>query len=216
MAPLVPIAAMIWRGKVAYYRWLVVACVISLISDGTSLFLSRHGQNNLWVTYLLIPLLYSSMLLALATGQVTAQERTTIRITAGLLLVVSAVLAFGADDLANFSRYSLPLGSLLLLSGALWILVRQGFGGSFGEGDGSGWFWIPAGLALFGALNAAVLPLVGGFISTNEAFVVAVFKVKFVLAIVAFCLIGWGILCQDRPKLSGPFSSRFSSPSRSS
>lgn len=212
-----PLVAMIRRRSLRQGGgWLALACMVSLGGDALGLYLSARGLNNHWLAYLVTPLLFSSILFGLGVLQHTAQERAAFRITAVLMLFVSAVLAVVADDLLNFSKYSLPLGSLLVLGASVWTLVRGGFPLLGGLPEAAGWFWIPGGFAVYAAVTAAYLPLIGDFTTSDREFVDAVLRAKSILVIIAFTLVSWGILCQDRPTRSGRSSSPSSSPLASS
>lgn len=215
-SPVLPVVVAVGKGRVLENRWVLAACLISLVGDATGLFYSNRGQNNLWISYLVTPLQFACMLLALAALLTTAQEQMTVKLTAVLLLAVSGVLAVMAEDLSNFSRYSLPLGSLLVLGASVWTLVRQGSGSALGTAAVPGGFWLPSGFAIYGAVMAAYMPLLGGFVSSDRGFVEAVLKVKSALVIVSFCLVAWGISCQNRATVSGRSSLPSSSPSGSS
>lgn len=217
VSPLLPILVAAarggWRGPGG---WVVLVCVISVLSDGLGLLLSARGTNNQWLAYLVGPLFFAAILLALAVRQETTLERTALRIAAALLLVALGGLAFVADDLENFSQFAIPLGSLLVLGAAAWTLVRGGLTTGDSPARPAHWFWVPAGFALYGAVTAAYLPLVAAFSRSDVVLVDAVLKLKSALVVVAFGLVGWGIFCQTPEPYSGRSSSPSSSPSGSS
>lgn len=216
LAPVLPIMAALGRGHVRWYQWLVLACLISLAGDGVGLVLGSRGINNHWVSHLVTPMLFAALLMSLAREQATGQERHVVRGTAGLLLVASGILGVAVEDLSNFSRYSLPLGSLLLLGAAVWTLVQGGLARDLMPRARPGWWAVPGGLAVYGIINAAYFPLVGGFVSNDVDFVSAVLYTKAMLTIVSFGLLAWGVIRWSPPTHSGPSSWPSSSPRASS
>lgn len=210
-SPLVPLFAVLARGVSGRpLRWIVLACVVSLAADGLSLYYVLQGRNNHWVSYLFTPLFTAALLLALGGWQRTHREVVFFRLTTGLFLLAAAGIAVFIEDRRDFSQIASPLGSLLVLSTALWTLVRRGLDP---RGDGllrAEWFWAALGLALHAGVTAAYFPLAAAFGQTDPDLQWALLFLKSWLVIVAFCLVGWGVLCRVPAPLSGPSSSSLS------
>lgn len=217
LAAALPLFAAAWQGR--RYRagvWVPLVSGLSLAGDALGLYLAVRGRNNHVLAYLLGPLFFAAMLMALAERQHRRDALVAIRIVAGLLLVASMILAFTSESLGNFSQFVIPLGALLVLGTAVWMLVQGGLGKGYHRLTGPDWFWIPAGFALYGAVTAAYFPLVAVFVENDRHLVDVVLQLKAVSVVIAFCLVAWGVLCQGRVAGSGRSSWSSSSPSPSS
>jgi len=165
-----------------------------------------RGANNHWVSYLFTPLFTAAILLALAGWQRTRREVTFLRVTTALFLVAAAGIAVFLEDRRDFSQIASPLGSLLVLATALWTLVRRGLDPQGQPTLRSDWFWVPLGLALHAGVTAAYFPLAAAFGQADPGLQWSLLILKSWLVILAFCLVGWGILC----RVPGPPSGRSS------
>lgn len=208
LSPLVPVAVLAARGlRAPAHRWILAACLLSVFGDAAGLFTALRGMNNQWISYLVTPLMGAAMLGALAWWQPTHAERAGVRVSAGLLLAASLLLAVVVEDRANFSNYAIPLASLLVLAGAVWTLVRRAWSGERGDLLRQDWFWVAAGFAVYGMVTAAYFPLAALLTPGDRSFVIAVLQLKSALVILAFGLVGWGVACQTSGGRSGRSSS---------
>lgn len=192
-SPLLPVVLLLVRGvRTAAHRWILVACLLSVFGDGAGLYMALRGINNQWISYTVTPLMSSAMLLALAHWQPTHAERAGVRLITGLLLVVSVILVRLVENVANFSQYAIPLGSLLIFAAAVWTLVRGGWVADRGAIAQYDWFWSTVGFALYAMVTAAYFPLLAVLAASDPAFVGAVLKLKSLMVVLAFGLVGWG------------------------
>lgn len=207
LSPLVPVLVLLWRGASdPARRWLLAACLLSLVIDALMLSLMLQGHNNHWVSYLLTPFFGAALLLALACWQRTETARTALQVAAVLLLVAAALLTLLLEDTASFSRYASPLRSLLVLAAALWTLLSH----LRAELEPGLWraerLWVPLGLALYSSVSAAYFPVASLLARVDPALVQPALRLKSLLVVLAFCLVGWGVLWKT-PARSGTSSS---------
>lgn len=191
------------------HEWVLLASALSLSLDALGLYLATQGRNNHWLAYLLGPLLFAAMLMALAERQRTPTARSTFRIVVVLDLLACLILSLWAEDLRNYSQFAMPLGALLVLGASTWTLVQGGFGPGGRAGAEPDWHWVPLGFALYSAVTAAYFPFVAVFMRSEPALVGRVMELKAVLVMLAFALVAWGVWCRT----SGPNSGRSSSSS---
>lgn len=206
LSPLLPVLALLWRGTgSAARRWLLMACLLSLCIDGAMLSLMLNGINNHWVAYLFTPIFGAALILCLAEWQESDISRTAIQLTAVLLLVAAAILTLTVEDTSRFSRFASPLRQLLVLSVAVWTLVRtlpSEMGERFWRAER---LWVPLGVTIYSAVSAAYFPLAAYLQRAEPALVSPVLQAKSALVVLAFLLIGWGAWWKT-PEHSGPSS----------
>lgn len=210
LAPLVPVAVLLWRGAgTPARRWLLAGCLLSLLIDGIMLGLMLAGRNNHWVSYLLTPFFGAALLMGLAHWQRGETGRTALQLAAGLLLLVAALLTWLVEDRSSFSRYASPLRSLLVMLAGLWTALqhlRRAEGLRFWRDER---IWAPMGLALYSGVSAAYFPLASALARVDPGLVMPALQLKSALVVLAFCLVGWGV-AWTIPAHSGPSSSSWS------
>jgi hypothetical protein len=197
-------------------REIAIWCLLQVASDGLSLVLGRRGLNNLWVSYLFMPVTGAIALWAISCWHRPGTGRLTLRIAIPLFVVVSAGLTFGVEDPRAYSMIAAPFHALVLFFAALWTFMVRSLTGQarLMQQD---WFWILGGLMLFTGTATAQQPIAWYLVSAGREDVFrAVFDLKAAVDILAFAAITRGVLCPLPPRFSGGASLPRSSPLASS
>ncbi len=180
-------------------RWVGVWCFLALALDATLASLS--SANNLWVLYLVGPLMGSTALLALARWQREDVARITLWLMVPLALAAWAVALLRFEDPQSFSLIVDPMYDTLCLGAALFTLGRRGL-----HEDApllrQDWFWICGGFALYYAKAAAASPLYAALIASRPDLVGRALTLMAAVDIVALLLLLTGMLCRP-PTPSG-------------
>lgn len=217
LAAALPLLALAWwRPAGPAVRWLFATAGISLVTDAIGLTFALRRINNHWLAYTLIPLFSAAMVMTLAQGQRTRTERQAVIVAALLLLGASATLTLTVENPGTFSRFAAPLRALVVLTLAMWTLLRADHGDAPTAPFHSPWLWIPLGFALYSGGSATYFPLAWGFVENDPDFVHAMVQVRATLVILSWILVAWGVRCLAYQTRSGRRSSRSSSPLPSS
>jgi hypothetical protein len=184
-------------------RWVAAWCVIALALDATMSAFTH--TNNLWVTYLVGPLMGSAALYAMARWQRDDVAAITIRMTVPLALAVWLVALLRLEDVQSFSLLVDPMYSVLCLGVALFTLGRRGL---LEDAPlvGQDWFWICGGFALYYGKAAAASPLGALLVASRPDIVRGALTLMAGTDIVAYLFLLMGILCRP-PTPSGVSSS---------
>ncbi len=210
------LAMLLWRGRSTAAKWVAVACTLSLLADTIGLVLALRRVNNHWLGYSITPLFSAAMIMAMAHGQRTRDERQAFIVAAMLVLVTSAALTLTVENPGTFSRFAAPLRALVILALAAWTILRADHGDAPTDPLRSPWLWVPMGFALYSGGSAAYFPLAWGFVENDPAFVHAMSQARAMLVILSWILVAWGVRCLARQTRSGRPFSRSSSPLASS
>lgn len=203
-----PLAAAVQRGRIPpSHRWVAAGCLVSAAGDFGQLLLGARGINNLWLSYLLTPVMGAAFLWGLSWLQPGLVGRLALRIAVPGYLIVWYALAFTAEDLTTFSRFVYPVHSLLILAAALWTMIRRGLDPKEVPLLRADWFWIAGGLGLYAAATAAIEPLLAGMMQKRVDLVILAYQVRAGCYLLAFLAITLGILCPRPTTRSGPSSS---------
>jgi hypothetical protein len=197
-------------------RWTVIWCLLLMASDALSYGVAGLGHNNLWVSYLFMPLEGAAMLWALSYWHAPGTGRLTLRLAVPLFVLLSAVLTIAVEDPRAQSLVVAPFRGLVLLLAALWTFLRRGLGGHerLMQQD---WFWVVGGFMLVSGTSTPFQPIIWYFVNTGQlATVNAVFDLKAVADIAAFAAIARGVMCPLPYAFSGGGSSPPFSPLGSS
>lgn len=198
------LAALAWPPSRGPGRWVLIAAGLSLLGDALGLALALRQINNHWLSYTITPLFSAALIMALAQGQRTQEERQAFGVTAVLLLLASAVLTLTVEQPGSFSRFAAPLRALVVLAVAAWTLLRADHGHAPADMARSPWFWIPLGFALYSGGSATYFPLAWGFAEADPDFVHAMVQARAILVILSWLLVAWGVRCLSRQIRSGP------------
>ncbi|MGH7658792.1 MAG: hypothetical protein ACREL6_11210, partial [Gemmatimonadales bacterium] len=123
-----PLVVLLRKLRKPAHLWIAAAFALSFTADMFAGQLGRRQINNQWVGYLVAPPIIAMFLLALARWQLSYVERVTLKLTAPLLVVTLYALTLSVENVAQFSRFTGPLGGLVLLVAALWTMLRRSFG----------------------------------------------------------------------------------------
>ena len=180
--------------------WVLVWVGLYIATDVISWVLGRQGINNHWVSYVSTPLEAVAILWALSLWQRQAVARTAIRNSIPLvLLALLATIAF--EDRNNFSRYTEPVLSMVVLLVALYTLATRSME-TTDPLQRQDWFWICIAVAVVYGSIAALTPLAYAFVNTNRELVGHLYQIKTVVHVAAMTGLTIGLLCPTPPALS--------------
>ncbi len=203
---LVPLAVALQRQRTRARLWIGAGFLINFLADLLGVWLAIHRTNNLWIDYFASPLTGACVLVGLSQWQLTAPERITIRVTIPFYLAVRLFVALRLEDLTNFSRFASPLDAVVLLTVALWTLLRRSFGPATRAHQTTDWFWTCIGLAGYAIALAAYEPaaLLAG---DDRAALVLIFSLRSILFMFSYLTIAWGMSRPWTPRRSKRSSS---------
>lgn len=194
-----PLAAALVKSALPAHRWIAAGCLVSVLGDAVSLPLALRGVNNMWIAYLSTPLMGAAFLLGMASWQQREVERLAVRLAIPAYWVAWTGLVLLTEDVKGFSRFAIPLHSLIILAVAIWTLMRRGLDPTQGTLLRTDWFWIVGGVALYGAATVTFEPVAAGLMTSRQDLVIAALNLKSALYLIAFLAMTWGMLCPLKP-----------------
>jgi hypothetical protein len=148
--------------------------------------------------------------MGLALWQLSTPERTTIRLLIVPYVVFRLFLALRLEDLTTFSRFASPIDAVVLLTVAIWTLLRRSFGPATQPHATTDWFWACIGLAGYAIALAAYEPA-ALLVGNDRGALVLIFSLRSVLFMISYLTIAWGMSRPWTPRRSR--RSLLSSPS---
>ena len=181
-------------------------CLVLFVADAANLMASLGG-NNLWLGYLVLPVVTGLALWTLSLVHPDSTGRLAIRAAIPLQAVVGLVLTITIEDSTTFSLVAGPFHALVVLLAASWTFLRLGLSESEGLARRD-WFWIVGGIMIYSATLTALQP-VSWFLRASDRpdLLAAVYYAKAAADILAFLAIAGGMLCPVPPTSSGGSSS---------
>lgn len=203
---LVPLAVALQRQRTPARLWIGIGFLINFLADLLGIWLALHRTNNLWIDYFASPLIGAGVLMGLSYWQLSTPERVTIRLTIPVYIAVRLFVALRMEDLTTFSRFASPIDAVVLLTAALWTLLRRSFGPATRPHAAADWFWACIGLAGYAIALAAYEPaaLLAG--DDREALAL-IFTLRSILFMLAYLTIAWGMSRPWTPRRSRRSSS---------
>ncbi len=207
-AQVLPILALLFvRRPIPRALGLTAAVMfVSLALDAWMVWLGSRNNNNLWLTHLWLPLSTGLILWAFSYWQVSKAARDAVRIAVPVYTIVWIVVSIFAEDFSQFSRFTAPVQSLVVLSVAGYTLATR-----FRDTDlplRASWFWISIGWVLLFGVTAIHDPI-SHLLLINEQidYLLASIFVKAAFVTLATVLLTVGVLCgRSRPTYGGSFS----------
>jgi hypothetical protein len=201
-------------------RWTALWCLLLVADDAVSYAMAGLGHNNLWLSYVSMPLEGAAVLWTLSYWHPPGTGRLTLRVAVPLFVLLSAALTIAAEDPRATSLVVGPFRGLVLLLAALWTFLRRGLT-SHEHLMQQDWFWVVGGFMLIGGVSTPFQPLIWYLVNSGRLDMIsAAFSLKAVTEIAAFAAIARGVVCPLRSTSSGgdsspPFSPLGSSSARS-
>ncbi len=190
----------VWgRRPPAPLGWLMVWCALLLTSGLLDIVVAYTAGNNLWLSYIFMPLEVVVALLMLACWQPSNALARGYRLVIPLILAGTAVVLLFTEGAETFDMWVMPLLSLLALVGTMHTLVHRTVL-SRGLLTGYDWFWVCLGFSVYWVGFVGVPVFHKAFISTYPGWVRAAYETRAWTNVAAFLLMTWGMLCQ-RPTL---------------
>jgi hypothetical protein len=185
-------------------RWVAVWCLALLAGDAAQLWFRAGGNNNLWLTYIVVPLHNAIMLWTLSLWQEDPVSRLAFRVAIPLDLLALVALIPAVQSASTFNQFTWPFQALVLLAGSLYTLVTR----AIREPErvtSQDWFWVTLGTSLYFAFRMALPPFVELMLSTNSELTRLAYVVSAWADIVAYLLIARGMVCPLPQARSGGF-----------
>ncbi len=198
----IPLVAFDWarrrRLELPKPRKLIIAwLLVYFVSDLAGLVTLLNGIDNQWLRYIFTPVSDILVMLALASWQDHPLRRIGLRVALYLLVPVWLIYAI-AEGTKSFGEISDPLRSIIVLIAALMTLIGNSLNTSrrISRAD---WFWVAAGVALYFALELALGPFLEYVLHNSRDVASRAYRLKASVDIIAFLLIGTGLLCPLDP-----------------
>lgn len=185
------------RSRNPAHLWIAAGSALTFIADTYAVMLGHVPVNNQWVGYAVAPAILGMFLIALARWQLSYIERTTVRVVALLLVLTLYLLTLTVENLSGFSRFTGPLGGLVLLAAAIWTVLRRSFGPAREAHIRTDWFWVSLGLALYAVAAGVYEPVAAALMGERVDLVYHVLTVRLFIYILGFLCIAWGLLPQQ-------------------
>jgi hypothetical protein len=200
-APIVAAIAVRGRHKPVPYRPIVIWCLALLATDAIDLAVAARYGNNLWTSYVAIPVEVGMALWILSTWQPSEFLRLAYNLAIPVMGTLVVSLLVLTDPSVTFYRWIAPFLGLLALSASLHTLVLRTLI-SRAPLVRQDWFWICLGMALFWLGDVSVPVFADTFLVTHVDWVRWAYISRAYTDIVAFLLMSWGIVCQRVPARS--------------
>jgi hypothetical protein len=207
-AQVLPILALVFVRRPIPLALSLTAAVLalSLALDGGMVWLGSNNTNNLWIGHVWLPLATGMILWAFSFWQVSTAARKVIQIAVPVYAVVWLLVTIVAEDFNQFSRFTAPLQSLLVVAVAGYTLATR-----FRTTDlplRASWFWISVGWVLLFGVGAIHDPISQLLLNSRHMdYLKASYVVKAGLGMLATVLLTLGVLCgRSRPTYGGSFS----------
>jgi hypothetical protein len=194
-------------------RWVLVWCILLVVTDLASLAVAYSRGENLWLQYLAVPLGSVLVLWALSEWQLSDVMRLAYRLTIPTLVLASAAVLLMRGPAPLFDEVVGPIHALVLLAASLHTLLHRALR-SERTILGESWFWIGLGLSLYFAASVAIGPFAQALLVSNVEWVREAYIARAWTSVLAFVLITTGILCPLFRRASGGPSSPRDSRSR--
>jgi len=169
-----------------------VAFLLAIDLAGASL--SIRGIQNLWLSYILMPVSVGLALWALSLWQGTELWRLTFRIGIVPLLLAWGVLTLAVESTSSFSRAAEPMVKLVTLAAAAFTFLS---GSLAGRGDllREDRFWISAGMVLYFGSGATLGPVSALLKESPPQLLTFVYVAWTSISSLSFLLIAKGMAC---------------------
>jgi hypothetical protein len=177
-------------------RWIAAWCLLGLAGDAT-LEMFNH-INNLWVIYLVVPLMGAVALYAMAAWQNAELSRIAIWLMIPLSVAAWFLVLLSFEDWTSFSLVVEPMYDILCLGAALFTMGARGL-----REDTplvrQDWFWLCGGLAVYYGAAAGSSPLLAAVVRSREDLAFRALTLVALLNIVAYVLLTIGFACRPTP-----------------
>lgn len=152
-----------WGSVGAAGHLLVLFVGLSIAGEIAQYIVGRvYGQNNQWVSHLLIGAQTPVLVLAFAEWAGSPRLRRTLRVTAVIAPFVWIVLTLAFESLTRFARVTGPLQAALFCLVAATVLIRRALAAEAPLAL-SDWFFVCLGVLLVYSLTAVYRPLLDLF-----------------------------------------------------
>jgi hypothetical protein len=194
--PVLWVAAQRWGGLSIPRRLVAAAAALSFLMDLTMFTLGRMGINNLWVSYVGAPAETALLLSAFSYWQRHEVTRLALRLSVPLVLALWVVAAIGWESTTEFSRFTAPFQSVLLLAVAAYTVVMSG-GATTEPVLHQDWLWFGIGVMLYYGAYAVVEPVSRLLLPSAPSSVLIIFGVRAAVAIIANLFFFKGMRCPE-------------------
>jgi hypothetical protein len=198
-------------------RALLLTAVTMLgmfLLDISMIWMGQLGIENLWLINAGLPFITALILWSFSYLQTRNLPRDTMRIAAGLYILVWLIMSALVDDLQQFSRFTGPLQALVVLVAAGYTLVsrvKKTYTPLWAP-----WFWISLGWILYFGSGVVLEPVSRVLLdAASMDYLRAVYYVKAAINILAYALLTMGVLCGRSSLTYGGSFSQPPAPSRS-
>ncbi|MEP6573306.1 MAG: hypothetical protein ABJD11_11450 [Gemmatimonadota bacterium] len=207
MIPPLIVAARRWSMLPRARQFLAAQVALAFVMDAGMFALGRMGLNNLWIAHIGEPLQTALILCGFSFWQRHEVARLALRVSVPLVLMLWLTLTIGFENATQFSRFSAPFQSILLVAVAAYTVVTCAAVAT-DPLPLHDWFWFGVGIMLYYGTYAIVEPVSQLLIPSAPGRVWTIFGVRAIIAVFVNLLYLKGMLCRVTPPSFGGFSSR--------
>jgi len=181
------------RPPVPHLR-LALWSTLLVLSDSIGVVVGMLQGNNLWISYLVMPLEACGTFWILEAWQPDERMRRVYRRAIPVTAVLSVLLLVVTNRAVAFEQWIAPALAIVSLVAVVHTLVHRSLRCEqlLTSQD---WFWICLGLALFWLMYAPMPPFADALLRSNIEWVRVAYLARAWAIIAAFVLMFWGMLC---------------------
>lgn len=195
-----------WKGYSDAQKLFALYIGLELATEVISFILGRMGRTNIWVAHIVMPIEAMIIVYTFAAWQVDRSTHLWLSRAAPLMLLFWVPAVLGWEPLNDFNIGTDSMEAIICLAVAAYTVVRRFF-----EDDGPAvdrdWFWIGAGVMLYFATSALMLPLIGYLSKVSRDTAIATLSVQGGFGVFANVLYYYGMRCPSHLQNSGYSSS---------
>lgn len=171
-----------------------VTMLAMFLLDIAMTWFGKRGIENLWLIHAALPFLTALILWSFSCLQTHNVPRDSMRIAAGLYILVWLIMSALVEDLQQFSRFTAPLQALIVLVAAGYTLVSR-----VRKVDiplSASWFWISIGWILYFGSGVVLDPVSQVLLEAGSIDHLRMsYYVKAGINVLAYALLTLGVLC---------------------
>jgi hypothetical protein len=196
LSPLLPIVGAL-LGSRPFHRDLTIFfyyLIITFIITGWMTYLASHGTNNLWLIHLQTPMEFTFFMWLFARWQEDAFLKRFFQITIPVFVCVWAALVFFVEKIDQFSTYSKPTETILLIIASGYCLFqvnKEKVESLFRQPS----FWISSGALIYFTGTVILFTVSNLLLRESEAELRTAWWVVIILNIIANLFYLAGFIC---------------------
>lgn len=201
------LAAARWRRTSDGFRMVGLLFSVMVLQDLLMWLIAQMGHHNLVVAQLGNPVQTVLWLLAFSYFADSAVAARALRFAAVFYVVIWAIVSFTREDWSTFGHFTLPLQAIVIMAVAAWFIVRCAASSTTPLWR-SGVFWFSIGTLLYFGPVILLGPVARLVMPARPELIRKAFMFKNIIAMIAYLVVAYGVVCQQKRSTSGGSSSR--------